>query len=193
MWVIVPVLRFSYPGHDGRLQDLLAGFTVLEIHEYRLNGFGYFWGMLAGIASALVLPQFFPGSGLGSLAAFPFILGLSALVGVVASLVTAPEDDETLYVLGGDLTFYLEDSDPISATVGSLVHIPGGTRHAFRVDSDLARVIDITTPQHEQFLRAAAVPAQARTVPPKAEPDLEKLEAAAREYKVEILGPPPGA
>jgi hypothetical protein len=40
--------------------------------------------------------------------------------------------------------------------------------------------------------RAAGEPAQARTLPPQAPPDMDKLMAAANEYGVEILGPPPG-
>jgi hypothetical protein len=50
-----------------------------------------------------------------------------------------------------------------------------------------------TTPQHERFYRAISEPAQSRTLPPEEPLDMEKIEAAAREYKVEILGPPPGA
>jgi solute:Na+ symporter, SSS family len=81
------------------VNGLWGGYTaanVLKWHWHRLNGFGYFWGMLGGIGSALVLPNYFPGSGLGSLAAFPFILGISILGCVLGSLLTAPEDDETL-------------------------------------------------------------------------------------------------
>jgi quercetin dioxygenase-like cupin family protein len=103
------------------------------------------------------------------------------------------EDDETFYVLEGELTFYLEDDQPIAASAGSFVHIPGGVVHAFQVDSETARYLITTTPQHERFYRAISEPARSRTLPPEEPPDMEKIEAAAREYKVEILGPPPGA
>jgi Na+/proline symporter len=81
------------------VNGLWGGYTaanVLKWHWYRLNGFGYFWGMLAGIGSALTVPQFFPNSGLGSLAGFPIILGISALGCVAGSLLTAPEEEEIL-------------------------------------------------------------------------------------------------
>ena len=81
------------------VNGLWGGYTaanVLKWHWHRLNGFGYFWGMLAGIASALVVPAFFPSSGLGSLAGFPIILALSALGCVVASLLTEPEEEAIL-------------------------------------------------------------------------------------------------
>ncbi len=64
--------------------------------------------------------------------------------------------------------------------------------HAFQVDSETARFLDLTTHQHELFIRAAADPAQGRVLPPEGPPDMERVEAAAREYGVEILGPPPG-
>ena len=35
------------------------------------------------------------------------------------------EDDETFYVLEGELTFYLNDDRPIAASAGSFVHVPG--------------------------------------------------------------------
>jgi len=104
-----------------------------------------------------------------------------------------PEDDETFYVLEGELTFCLDDDQPIPASAGSFVHIPGGVVHAFQVDSETARYLILTTPQHERFYRAISEPARARTLPPEEPPDMEKIETAAQEYKVEILGPPPGA
>jgi quercetin dioxygenase-like cupin family protein len=103
------------------------------------------------------------------------------------------EDDETFYVLEGEMTFYLEDDQPIPASAGSFVHVPGGAAHAFRVDSETARYLIITTPQHERFYRAAfGDPARSRDLPPEGELDWERINAAAQEYKVEALGPPPG-
>jgi Na+/proline symporter len=81
------------------VNGLWGGYTaanVLKWHWYRLNGFGYFWGMLAGIGSALTVPRFFPNSGLGSLAGFPIILAISILGCVAGSLLTAPEDEDIL-------------------------------------------------------------------------------------------------
>jgi solute:Na+ symporter, SSS family len=81
------------------VNGLWGGYTaanVLKWHWYRLNGFGYFWGMLAGIGSALFIPQLFPDSGLGSLAGFPIILAISIAGCVFGSLWTEPESEETL-------------------------------------------------------------------------------------------------
>jgi len=114
-----------------------------------------------------------------------------ALGGMATPLHVQPEDHESFYVLEGELTFYLQDGPPIPATAGSFVHIPKGTPHAFQVDSETARFLDLTTSQHEHFMRAAGEPAQGRVLPPEGPPDMEKVGAAAQQYGVEILGPPP--
>ena len=112
--------------------------------------------------------------------------------GTATPLHVQPEDDETFYVLEGELTFFLEDGRPVPASAGSFVHLPGGTPHAFRVGSETARILDLTTPQHERFFRAAGEPAQSRTLPPEGPPDMDKVMAAAQQFGVEIVGPPPG-
>ncbi len=76
---------------------LWGGYTaanVLKWYWWRLNGYGYFWGMVAGIAAALVMPVVFPH--LQALDAFPYILGVSTLGSVAGSLLTKPEPDEIL-------------------------------------------------------------------------------------------------
>jgi len=103
------------------------------------------------------------------------------------------EDDETFYVLEGQLTFWLGDGPPVRAGAGSFVHVPGGAAHAFRVDSETARYLIVTTPRHGDFYQAISEPAPARVLPPAATMDMEKVEAACAAYGIEFLGPPPGA
>ena len=103
------------------------------------------------------------------------------------------EDDEAFYVLEGEMTFYLGNNEPIRASAGAFIHIPGGTVHAFRVDSETARYLIITTPQHERFYRAIAEPAQTRSVPPDRPLDMEKIGVACEAYGVEGVGPAPEA
>ena len=45
--------------------------------------------------------------------------------GMATPLHSQPEDDESFYVLDGEVTFYLEDGQPIPASAGSFVHVPG--------------------------------------------------------------------
>jgi solute:Na+ symporter, SSS family len=76
--------------------------NVLKWYWWRLNGMGYFWGMLVGIVGALAFPPLFGGmlAGVASdilpLYLFPLLLLVSGLACVIGSLLTAPENPELL-------------------------------------------------------------------------------------------------
>jgi hypothetical protein len=83
------------------VSGLYGGYTaanVLKWYWWRLNGHGYFWGMLTGIVCALVVPvvQKYLLPGVQSLYFFPFILLFSGVASVAASLLTKPVDEETI-------------------------------------------------------------------------------------------------
>ena len=113
--------------------------------------------------------------------------------GMATPLHRQPADDETFVVLEGELRFFLGNRSQVVAGPGATVHVPAGAPHAFAVTSEQARWLDLTTPNHEAFFRAAGEPAPARVLPPDAPPDMAKVAAAAERFGVEILGPPPGA
>ena len=74
------------------VSGLWGGYTAANVFKWywwRFNAYGYFWGMTAGIVSALVAPSLF--TGWNALEAFPFVLGMSVLACVVATLLTPPE------------------------------------------------------------------------------------------------------
>ncbi|HUE82095.1 MAG TPA: sodium:solute symporter family protein [Pyrinomonadaceae bacterium] len=81
---------------------LYGGYTaanVLKWYWWRLNGHGYFAGMLVGLGSALVVPRVLPifaSDFHDPTYSFPFILLLSAIASVAGSLLTKPVDEETL-------------------------------------------------------------------------------------------------
>jgi SSS family solute:Na+ symporter len=81
---------------------LYGGYTaanVLKWYWWRLNGHGYFGGMLVGLTSALVVPKVLPMFAPAfhdPTYSFPFIVLLSAIACVVGSLLTEPVDQETL-------------------------------------------------------------------------------------------------
>jgi quercetin dioxygenase-like cupin family protein len=112
--------------------------------------------------------------------------------GMATPLHRQPADDETFVVLEGELRFFLGDDSSIVAGPGTTVHVPAGAPHAFAVTSEAARLLVLTTPNHEAFFRAAGEPAPEPVLPPDAPPDIAKVEDAAARFGVEILGPPPG-
>ncbi len=76
--------------------------NVLKWYWWRLNGMGYFWGMMVGIVGALAFPPLLGGmlpfiaKDILPLYLFPLLLVLSGLAAVIGSLVTKPEDPELL-------------------------------------------------------------------------------------------------
>jgi SSS family solute:Na+ symporter len=78
----------------GALYGGYVAANVLKWHWWRFNGNGFFWGMLTGILSAMILPQLLPDA--LPLYYFPVILLLSAIGSVVGTLVTPPTDVKVL-------------------------------------------------------------------------------------------------
>lgn len=114
--------------------------------------------------------------------------------GLATPLHVQPNEDEAFYLLEGRITVYL-DGELFEAGAGEVVYLPRGVPHAFRVDSEQARIIALSVPgHHEQFFRLAGDPvdvfdlAEAATPEP---PDFGRLAAAAAESGFELLGPPP--
>jgi SSS family solute:Na+ symporter len=84
------------------VSGLYGGYTaanVLKWYWWRLNGQGYFAGMLVGIVSALWVPAVLPLVAPrfhNPLYAFPFILLFSLIACIAGSLMTKPVEEETL-------------------------------------------------------------------------------------------------
>jgi solute:Na+ symporter, SSS family len=82
---------------------LYGGYTasnVLKWYWWRLNGQGYFWGMMSGIAASMILPILFPS--LPAIMSFPPIFGISLIGCILGSLFTKPEEDAIL------MKFYMQ-------------------------------------------------------------------------------------
>jgi quercetin dioxygenase-like cupin family protein len=113
--------------------------------------------------------------------------------GMATPLHVQAREHELFYVLDGQITVWIE-GERSEATAGDVVWLERGRAHAFRVDSESARVLGLSVPGgHEQFFRLAGEPAgefdlaAVATVPP----DMDRMAAAAVAAEVEILGPPP--
>jgi solute:Na+ symporter, SSS family len=89
---------------------LWGGYTaanVLKWYWWRFNGYGYFWGMVSGIAAAIIVPVLnslhmidflvnWPLSSNLGMNAFPFIFLLSIIGCFLGTLLTSAESDEIL-------------------------------------------------------------------------------------------------
>jgi Na+/proline symporter len=67
--------------------------NVLKWHWWRFNGYGFFWGMMAGMIPALVFPYIFDGL---DLYYFPLLLLISFIGCIAGTLLTPATDIETL-------------------------------------------------------------------------------------------------
>ena len=101
-------------------------------------------------------------------------------------------DVESFYVLEGELSFFLGD-DLRRASAGSFVHVPAGEVHGFRVESETARYLILTTPRHGDFYRAISVPSAPDGGPPEEPFGFSRLGEIAKEYDIEVVGPLPDA
>jgi quercetin dioxygenase-like cupin family protein len=105
-----------------------------------------------------------------------------------------PNEDETLYVLEGEILVHIDGEERRVGEHGVFV-APRGVPHAFLVISETARLLTLQTPgTGEAFYRALCEPAGPDAVPGSRPPDFARLqEVAQRSDSIEILGPPPFA
>ena len=101
-----------------------------------------------------------------------------------------PDDMESFYVLEGELTLYIDDH-PVRAPAGSFAHLPGGTVHGFRVESEKARYLILTTPRHGEFYRAITLPSRPGGLPPRESVEGRQIKQASRDFGIEFIGPLP--
>jgi quercetin dioxygenase-like cupin family protein len=103
--------------------------------------------------------------------------------------------DESFYVLDGDVTAFV-DGQPRAMRRGDIAYAPAGTPHSFRVESDTARLLVLSTPAGiEDYVRSLSEPAEWPWLqPPPDGPRVppERIEAANREHAVQQHGPPLG-
>jgi quercetin dioxygenase-like cupin family protein len=107
---------------------------------------------------------------------------------------THPQDESYVVLEGLLAVRAAEQRFQIGA--GDAAVVPMGVPHTFRVDSDSAQVLVLSTPAGlERLVRDAAVPATRPTLPPSetARPSPEELAEIFRRHGQVNLGPPLGA
>ena len=99
-------------------------------------------------------------------------------------------EDQLFYLLEGRLTVRLgEDECPLAP--GETMWLPRGIAHTFRVDSDGARLLEISTPAgFEQFHLELSEPATDLRVPDETVIDVPVFAATSARYGCAIVGPP---
>jgi quercetin dioxygenase-like cupin family protein len=106
---------------------------------------------------------------------------------------THPQD-ESYIVLDGRMTIKAGDRR-FELEPGASAVVPMGVPHTFRVDSQTARVIVMSTPAGiERMVRDGSIPAGERTLPPAdaPRPSQEEIEANFARHGQVTLGPPLG-
>lgn len=99
-------------------------------------------------------------------------------------------EDQFFYVLTGTVTARLGDAERVLGP-GDSQWLPRGLAHTFRVDSDEARLLEITTPAgFEQFHVDLSEPASERRIPDPTPLDVAALAAGSARYGCDIIGPP---
>jgi quercetin dioxygenase-like cupin family protein len=102
-------------------------------------------------------------------------------------------DDETFFVLDGELRVFVGDQDH-TAGPGTVALLPRRLRHAYVVTSATARFLTLHTPGgFERFAAEIGRPAEALTLPPEpaAPPDAAAMARTAARHGITILAPPP--
>ncbi|HWI74576.1 MAG TPA: cupin domain-containing protein [Baekduia sp.] len=108
-----------------------------------------------------------------------------------------PFDDETLYVLSGELIVHI-DGDEHVVGPGAVVFIPRETPHALKAAADTKLIIFGIPAGQERYFRALSVPAPGRELPPPPTDAPHPAAAIAVQQTaflngVELLGDPPFA
>jgi quercetin dioxygenase-like cupin family protein len=103
------------------------------------------------------------------------------------------DDRESFYVLEGEISFYLGDAPGQRAGAGAFAHIPGGIPHGFRIESQTARYLILTTQRHGEFYRAITHPSRSGGLPSLEAIDGARIKAACAEFGIEFIGPLPEA
>ena len=104
-------------------------------------------------------------------------------------------EDEVFQVLAGEVRFRVGDREQM-ARAGDILLVPQGTPHTYRVESpEGAHFLTVTCGREfEDFVRAYGRPAERDGLPdPSGPPTPEQAEAlaqAARQYGIELVGPP---
>ena len=96
-------------------------------------------------------------------------------------------DDEIIYVLEGEVLFYL-DGEQRPGPAGSCVLLPRGSEHSYAVKSTEARLLIIVAPAGLEHLYHEQSESRTRSMSA-----VEWLVTTGAKYGIEVTGPPPSS
>jgi quercetin dioxygenase-like cupin family protein len=120
------------------------------------------------------------------------IVELSGAPGDTPPLHLHADEDETFYVLDGEVTLHIAGQDPVVLGAGKAAFAPRGVPHVYIVTSESpARWLGTSTGhQFASFVEALSTPAANPTLPSNVEIDPGHVAAVAARHGIELLGPP---
>jgi quercetin dioxygenase-like cupin family protein len=120
------------------------------------------------------------------------IVELSGAPGDTPPLHVHTDEDETFYVLDGEVTLHVAGQHLLVLQAGEAAFAPRGVPHVYVVTSETpARWLGTTTGhQFASFVEALSTPAAEPTLPTDVEIDPAQVAAVAARHGIELLGPP---
>lgn len=102
--------------------------------------------------------------------------------------------DRGLYVVEGEYTIVVGDKS-IRARAGTWIFVPRSVPHTWRCDSAEGRILVLLVPGgSDGFFREVGEPITDRSqLPPRREPDVERLSNVAAQYGMRFVRPPLGS
>ncbi len=103
------------------------------------------------------------------------------------------DEEEGFYVAQGEVTMFLDDQER-RLTSGGFAFAPRGLRHAFRLETEDAKLLLLVSPgqRHEAMFRAMGKPADGTGLPPAPTAPLDPIALAeiGLRHGTRIVGPP---
>jgi quercetin dioxygenase-like cupin family protein len=120
------------------------------------------------------------------------IVELTGASGDTPPLHVHTDEDETFYVLEGEVTVYIAGRDAVVLGAGQAAFAPRGVPHTYVVTSSApARWLGTSTGQQfASFVEALSTPAPEPTLPSNVEIDPGHVAEVAARHGIELLGPP---
>ncbi|HUO72380.1 MAG TPA: cupin domain-containing protein [Solirubrobacteraceae bacterium] len=102
------------------------------------------------------------------------------------------EEDETFYLIDGELELHIAGREPVRVLPGQAGFAPRGVPHAYRVTSPDAThwLVACTGRSFAGLVRDVSVPARTPTLPVDPQINPEEIARISAHHGIEILGPP---